>query len=320
MKAPVRLGLYGLVLVVVFVVAFATAGVAVPGQTVQSWVGNTKQTDHDAGEDQMDTTAPEEDAEDVSSLGLAVAKDGYQLTTLAAPAESGADGRLSLSIIGPNGKPVTDFDLEHEKEFHLLTVRSDGQHFRHVHPEMDANGTWSIPWQWDAPGSYRVIAHSIPSESGETTTLSSSVQVAGNYEPVPSEAATTATVDGYELSVEGDLVAGESANLRVSVSRDGKPVTALEPYLGAFGHMVALREDDLAYLYVKPHGDQPQAGETSGPEITFDANAPSPGRYLIYVDFQVDGQVHTAPFVIDARRDERSGENTGAEHEEGRRP
>ncbi|MGP5165078.1 heavy-metal-associated domain-containing protein [Arthrobacter rhombi] len=298
MKAPVRLGLYGLVLVVVFVVAFATAGAAVPEQTVQSWAGETKQADHDAGGDQMDMTEHDGDA---SSMGLAVAEGGYQLTALAAPAETNKDGRLSLSITGPNGKPVTDFDLEHDKELHLITVRSDGQHFRHVHPEMDAEGTWSIPWQWDAPGSYRMFADFVPTETGDNITLSSSAQVAGDYDPVPTEPVATAATDGYEVNVEGDLVAGEPTDLRVSVSQDGVPVTNLEPYLGAFGHMVALREGDLAYLHVHPHGDEPRAGETSGPEIVFGATAPTPGRYLLYVDFQVDGQVHTAPLVMDTR-------------------
>ena len=84
-----------------------------------------------------------------------------------------------------------------------------------------------------------------------------------------------------------------------SVSRDGQPVTTLEPYLGAFGHLVALRDGDLAYLHVHPHGDAPAAGETSGPEVVFEATIPNPGRYLLYFDFQVDGQVHSAPLVLD---------------------
>lgn len=36
-----------------------------------------------------------------------------------------------------------------------------------------------------------------------------------------------------------------------------------------------------------PHGQEPQAGEASGPEIVFEATAPTPGRYLLYLDFQV---------------------------------
>ena len=99
----------------------------------------------------------------------------------------------------------------------------------------------------------------------------------------------------------------------MTVTRDGEPVTALEPYLGAFGHLVALRDGDLAYLHVHPHGDAPEAGETSGPEIVFEATAPTEGRYLLFLDFQVDGQVHTAPLVIDTTG---TGSSAGDGHDE----
>ena len=83
------------------------------------------------------------------------------------------------------------------------------------------------------------------------------------------------------------------------VERDGEPVTTIEPYLGAAGHLVALREGDLAYLHVHPEGEAPTAAEPGGPEIDFVTTAPTPGRYLLYLDVKVDGQVHTAPLVVD---------------------
>lgn len=247
-----------------------------------------------------------------SSLGLGLAQDGYQLTAVTAPPATGTDGELLLTVIGPDGNPVTDFELEHEKNLHLIAVRADGQHFRHVHPEMNDEGTWSIPWQWEAAGSYRVFADFVPAETGEGITLSTSVQVAGDYAPAPASGPVTeTTVDGFDVAVNGHLVAGSTSELTVTITRNGEPVTTLEPYLGAFGHLVALRDGDLAYLHVHPHGDAPQVGETSGPEIVFEATAPTEGRYLLFLDFQIDRQVHTAPLVIDTTTD--PGDN-GAEH------
>lgn len=326
MRAPTRLGLYGLVLVVVFAVAAFTANAVVPKETVQNWAETTQQADQHGGGDATGATEHEGDPDGASSLGLAVARDGYQLTGLAAPTKPGAGGVLSLTITGPDGQPVTDYKLEHEKELHLIAVRADGQHFAHVHPTMDADGTWSIPWQWAAPGTYRVFADFVPAATGEGTTLSTSAQVAGDYDPVPAKPITTATVDGYEVGVQGDLVAGESSNLTMTVTRAGEAVTELEPYLGAFGHLVALREADLAYLHVHPHGEEPQTGQTSGPDVVFEASVPTPGRYLLYLDFQVDGQVRSAPLVIDTRGktdeqsdkvDESSEEETKARMKEG---
>ena len=50
MGAPARLGLYGLVLVVVFAVAGLTANAIVPEATVQNWVEETAQPTHQMGE------------------------------------------------------------------------------------------------------------------------------------------------------------------------------------------------------------------------------------------------------------------------------
>ncbi|OLT40118.1 hypothetical protein BJF86_04680 [Serinicoccus sp. CNJ-927] len=81
----------------------------------------------------------------------------------------------------------------------------------------------------------------------------------------------------------------------------------------------------MAYLHVHPHGDAPAAGQTSGPDIVFEAIAPTPGRYLLFLDFQVDGQVHTAPLVIDTGGASSGGSDGGStstgdgqgKHEEG---
>ena len=98
----------------------------------------------------------------------------------------------------------------------------------------------------------------------------------------------TADVDDYTVTIDGDLTAGSSSDLTVSVERDGEPVTDLEPYLGAFGHLVALRAGDLAYLHVHPEDCGP------GPDVPFVAEVPSAGDFHLYFDFQHDGVVRTA--------------------------
>lgn len=309
MTAPVRLGLYGLVLVAVFALAAVTANVVIDEDTVQNWVEETPD-DHHGQEDDMNSAGHEDHG--VGVLGLASAENGYRLTEVGAPADTGTEGELSLAVTGPEGRPVTAFELDHDQELHLVVVRADGRHFRHVHPERDAEGTWSIPWEWETAGSYRIFADFVPAESGQGMTLSTTVQVAGDYDPAPAtEQVTESSVAGFDVAVEGDLVAGEASELTMTIFRDGEPVTALEPYLGAFGHLVAVRDGDLAYLHVHPHRDASGPDDTSGPEIVFDATAPTPGRYLLFLDFQVDGQVHTVPLVIDTTTN--VGENEGSD-------
>jgi hypothetical protein len=71
-------------------------------------------------------------------------------------------------------------------------------------------------------------------------------------------------------------------------------VTDLEPYLGARGHLVALREGDLAFLHVHPAD-----ATTIGSSISFHAALPSAGRYRLFLQFQHHGVVHTAAFTLE---------------------
>lgn len=249
--------------------------------------------------------------------GLSLSAGGYVLAPVTAPATVGESGELSFQILTEDGTPLTEFATAHARDLHLIVVRSDGDQFRHVHPAFEeSTGTWSLPWQWDEAGTFRVYADFTPGDTGEGVTLTRTVEVAGTYAPVVSEVSRMAQVDDYTASIEGDLVAGSPSDLTISITRGGEPVTALEPYLGAFGHLVALREGDLAYLHVHADGEEPHPGETAGPEITFMAHAPTTGRYLLYLDFQVDGQVRTAPFVLDAASPATESARTGDHDDE----
>ena len=100
------------------------------------------------------------------------------------------------------------------------------------------------------------------------------------------------------MTLDGDLTAGTDAKLTLTVTRDGQPVTDLEPYLGAYGHLVALRAGDLAYLHVHPEGTPDDGVTEPGPEVVFYAQVPSAGGYHLYLDFKHRGVVRTAAFTV----------------------
>ena len=85
-------------------------------------------------------------------------------------------------------------------------------------------------------------------------TLGTDVTVSGLYIPVPLPSrASSYSVDGYDVTLAGTPVAGKESELTFRVSRGRRqPVTDLQPYLGAFGHLVSLRGGDLAYLHTHP--------------------------------------------------------------------
>ncbi|GAA0901374.1 hypothetical protein [Pseudonocardia zijingensis] len=226
--------------------------------------------------------------------GLASSRGGYTLT----PTDpTPTAGTFSFRITGPDGAPVTAFDVEHDKRMHLIVVRRDTTGFEHVHPEMAPDGTWSVPLSFPEGGSYRAFADFAPT-GGEATTLGVDLAVPGPFEPVEHAPSRTAQVDGYTVELSGELVPGRASPVTLTVSRDGQPVTDLQPYLGAYGHLVALREGDLAYLHVHPDGAPGDGVTPAGPQIEFVAEVPSAGGYRLFLDFQHDGVVRTAEFTV----------------------
>jgi hypothetical protein len=219
-----------------------------------------------------------------SAPGLAVASDGLRLI---APStlRAGVREDVAFRVADDHGATVRDFEVEHTKKLHLIAVRRDLTGFQHLHPAQVADGSWRVPLTLRDPGAYRLFADFTP-HGGQATTLASDVLVAGDFapRPLPAPAART-SVDGYDvaLAASGD----RDATLRFTISRDGAPVTT-EPYLGASGHLVALREGDLAYLHVHPH---------EGDDVAFGAEFPSAGRYRLFLQFQHEGRVHTATFT-----------------------
>lgn len=230
--------------------------------------------------------------------GLLITQDGYSLdlaVTLVQPGEI----EFRFRILGPDGQPVTDYTPIHDKELHLIVARRELTGFWHVHPQRAADGTWSVQLDLPEAGAYRVFTDIAPRELGRTITLGADLAVAGHYAPLPiPEPARTTVVDGYEVELGGDLVAGEGRQLTLTVRKDGAPVTDLQPYLAAFGHLVVLRAGDLAYVHVHPNGEPGDGATAPGPDITFHTLVPGPGVYRLFLDFKHRGTVRTAAFTL----------------------
>lgn len=232
------------------------------------------------------------------ATGLNVSQAGYTLDLVEDRPQRSASAALRFRILGPDHEPVTRFETAHGKLLHLIVVRRDLATYEHLHPVMAADGTWSVTADLAAAGTYRVFADFRPATEAEGLTLGQDLFVAGPYEPetLP-PAATTSTVSPYAVNLDGHLVAGKTSRLTLTVTKDGEPVTDLEPYLEAYGHLVALRDGDLAYLHVHPEGVPGDGRTDPGPEITFSAEVPSAGTYRLFLDFKHAGEVRTAAFT-----------------------
>lgn len=230
--------------------------------------------------------------------GLAVSEAGYTLVPASGSLPSGPAVPFEFTVTGPDGRPVTAYAESHEKELHLVVVRRDLDGFQHVHPARAADGTWRVQLDLTSAGVHRVFADFQPAALDRELTLGTDVFVAGAFSPTPLPAASaTDTVDGYDVTLDGSAVAGEETDLTFTVSRGGTAVPDLQPYLGAFGHLVSLRSGDLAYLHTHPVEDA-QDGERGGPAVRFGTEFPTAGTYRLFLDFRVGGTVRTAMFTV----------------------
>jgi len=209
--------------------------------------------------------------------GLAVAQDGYRLVPEVTTLAPGPAQPYRFHILGPDGKPVKRYDQLHERELHLIVVRRDMTGFQHVHPTRAPDGTWAIPLDLRTGGSWRVFADFQPTGGPGELTLGFDLHVPGTFEVGPRPSAAEPPDPRFDVKF-----ARSGMDLTVGVRRDGKPVEP-EPYLGAKGHLVALRVGDLAYNHVHPM-------PAPGPAVQFMVMLPTPGTYF---DYQVDGVVHT---------------------------
>jgi hypothetical protein len=313
MSTAARLGLFALGLAAIFLAAVGIGSLVEPADTES---GGHGEKHGERSEMKMNADGPHgghgpHDGDGAATAaGLAISEGGYTLRLERDFIERDEKRELRFAIAGPDGEPVTDFDELHERRLHLILVRRDGSDFRHLHPEMDAAGNWSEVVSLPTAGVYKVFADF--STGGEQHTLGGDLFVAGGeFEARPFPApAPLATAGGYEVRLRAaGAAAGEPTSLRFEVRRDGEPVPDLAPYLGAKGHLVALREGDLAFLHVHPeegegaesgehpHGDEHAEAAAPG-EIAFAATFPTAGHYRLYLQFRHDGAVHTAGFTV----------------------
>lgn len=234
--------------------------------------------------------------------GLGISEHGYTLDLKTSRLTADRKQKLSFAVVEDStGRNVTAYQPEHDKELHLIVASRDLTAYRHLHPVRAADGTWSTSVELPEAGGYRVFADFRPQGAKEGLTLGADLAVAGAFAPKKLPAHhTTATVDGYDVTLKGELKTGAGGDLTLSVAKNGRPVRDLQPYLGAYGHLVALRSGDLAYLHVHPNGEPGDGKTKAGPGISFMTAAPSKGAYRLFLDFKHEGKVRTAAFTVHA--------------------
>ncbi|WP_248927567.1 hypothetical protein [Paenibacillus hamazuiensis] len=211
---------------------------------------------------------------------------------------AGKETRIQLQIAKNDGAAIEQFETNHEKLLHLIVISKDLSYFNHVHPSYKGDGTFEIGNVFPAGGEYRLIADFQPS-GGDSMTKMTWTRIGGEQTkpaPVVPDKELVQVAEGKRVALSIDRLEAKTESKLVfsfSDERTGEPISDLEPYLGAIGHVVILSEDGERYLHV--HAEE---GQTAGPEAVFETAFPQSGTYKIWGQFQRARQVFTVAYVI----------------------
>jgi len=192
---------------------------------------------------------------------------------------------------------VSDFETVHEKKVHLIVVREGLDEFAHLHPEVDEPGNMTVQFIFPVAGKYFLYADHKPAGEMQATAVAK-VDVPGKA-PAPKKLSPNVpgTVKSENMtanvSVNGAQADGEI--VFTLMDSEGKPITDLEPYLGAMGHLVVISADGKQYVHAHPL----DADKATNNTVKFEAHFPAAGLYKGWGQFQHGGNVFTAPFVIE---------------------
>lgn len=190
-------------------------------------------------------------------------------------------GDLRYHLVGPDGKVVTRYTATHGAPIHIVVVRPDLSDFRHIHPDIASDGTWTVPAP--GPGPWHLVVETEPTAAGKPVVVATDVDDGTAFAPL----ALPPPSDTVEV---GDLTIFRSGLNFTVLGPDGLPATDLEPYLGGPAHLVLLHEGDLAYLHLHPVGDMTGM-------FMFSGSLPA-GTSRLFLQFGYQGEVLTATFTV----------------------
>ena len=202
--------------------------------------------------------------------------------------------QLTFAISDPKtGKEVTDYQIVHQKLFHMFIVSQDLKYFLHDHPVAQPDGEFRFNAVLPKPGMYRILSDFYP--QGSTPQLIERTVI------VPGAPITPGT------ELKPDLAPQQAANMQVSLTIDPPqpvagektllyfhldPAEGLEPYLGVWSHMLFVSDDLVDMIHTHPFIAD------GGPQVQFDVIFPRARVYRVWVQFQRKGVVNTAAFNV----------------------
>jgi hypothetical protein len=255
---------------------------------------------------------------------------GFEFTTSPTLVRANERAQWRFKVFHPStGQQVSKFEPVHERQYHLFVISQDMEHFQHIHPEEQSDGTWTIDVTLPKAGYYKVLSDFLPS-GGATQLIARPIVTAGYAGDLAKDGAVLVP-DADPKKVVGDITAVVSNDpptfaaglyghliFNLTDTATGRPITDLQTYLGAFGHTLIMSEDMVDYVHTHPldilaSGDDDSMPQflippgadleklRGGPTVTFDGLMPKPGRYRAWTQFRRNDVLHTLTTTFEVR-------------------
>ena len=149
---------------------------------------------------------------------------------------------------------MRSFETVHERQYHLFVISQDMTHFQHIHPELQADGTWVIDVTLPKAGLLQVLSDFLPA-GGASQFIARPLVTAGYTGDLAGDSARLSSGCRHDTQTVDDLTATiatirairrrtlRSSSVLIDRHVHGQPVTDLQTYLGAFGHTLIMSED-----------------------------------------------------------------------------
>ena len=215
-----------------------------------------------------------------------------------------------------NGSLFRDLMIVHTKILHLIIISSDFTFFDHVHPILQPNGSLTLTYTFPRTGTFLLYADITPTgERSQVFRLPVVVASPGDAPSLlmdapdltPSPAMAKALPEDPTMTAElffqpRTPVAGIETHFLIRLTKDGRPVNDLEPYLAAMSHCVIISHDSQTFLHCHPEQlISPGQDSRAGPDVPFGTIFPKPGLYKLWAQFNRGGKIFAVDFTFDVK-------------------
>jgi len=217
---------------------------------------------------------------------------------------------LTFSIMDKrSNRIVKKFQISQEKLMHVIVLSHDLSFYNHIHPEYNNDGLFTITTQFPAEGSYNLYVDYSPPDFYENLSIATiktaNAPTTNKFANLTVGAFTKTFETRYKVTLvpPGPFKANETVDFTYTLedTQTGQPITDLQVYLAAFGHMAAVSEDLSTFTHVHPLNPPLSSTANGGPTVRFSTFFPKPGKYKFFTQFKHMDKVFVTDFVIEVK-------------------